>query len=150
MPPAVCAPPPRPPSSASVPAGAAPPRWGAAWSTPSSRPTWRGPTSPTGSAGPRIRGRTAHQRTPRWLREALGVRADTAALQPVTFDTAPGKPPVKMASVLARFRPAAPRRILRVARWDSHPRAGRSADPPRTAAAFRCPAPTTAPAAPPS
>jgi len=81
------------------------------------------------AAGPRIPGRKTHERTLGWLREQLGFRADTVVVQPFTFDTAPGKPPVKMTNLLARFRPAAPRRILLVAHWDSHPRADQSADP---------------------
>jgi hypothetical protein len=81
------------------------------------------------AAGPRIPGKRPHARTLAWLREQLALRADTVLLQPFDHDTAPGKKPVRMTNVLARFRPDEPRRILLAAHWDSRPLADETADP---------------------
>ena len=81
------------------------------------------------AAGPRIPGKKPHDRALIWLKGQLSFRADTVVVQPFRFDTAPGRRPVPMTNVLARFRVRESRRILLVAHWDSRPRADQSANP---------------------
>ena len=78
--------------------------------------------------GPRFAGTKPHGWAVGWLKDELGFRADTLLLQPFVFTTAEGRQ-VEMTNLLARWRPAEPRRILLVAHWDTRPRAEESADP---------------------
>jgi hypothetical protein len=78
--------------------------------------------------GPRYAGLRAHARTLAWLKDQMEIRADSVEVDSFPFATPDGKR-VEMANVLARWRPADPRRILFVAHWDTRPHASESADP---------------------
>ncbi|HEX8906041.1 MAG TPA: M28 family peptidase, partial [Longimicrobiaceae bacterium] len=78
--------------------------------------------------GPRYAGTKPHDRTLAWLHDELQFRADTLVAQRFTFERGAGKR-VEMTNLLARWRPAEPRRILLVAHWDTRPKADESADP---------------------
>ncbi|HEU4649225.1 MAG TPA: M28 family peptidase [Gemmatimonadales bacterium] len=72
--------------------------------------------------GPRIPGSDGHRRMGRWLDSLLRTRADTVLVDDWVHVTGRGDT-LPLRNVLARFRPAAPRRVLYVAHWDTRPRA---------------------------
>lgn len=79
--------------------------------------------------GPRIPGTPAHARQLGWMRDFFAQRADSVAVQRFAFQPLAGGASVPMANLLARFRPAAPERVLLVAHWDTRPRADAAPDP---------------------
>jgi hypothetical protein len=72
--------------------------------------------------GPRIPGTEAHRRTAAWLDSLLRQRADTVISQSWTHVTAKGDS-LPLTNFIARFNPAASKRILFLAHWDSRPTA---------------------------
>lgn len=70
--------------------------------------------------GPRVPGTDAHRQTADWLIAELRQRADTVLVQAWTHTTTDGKR-LPMRNILARFNPAATRRVLYLAHWDSRP-----------------------------
>ncbi|MFL5402743.1 MAG: M28 family peptidase [Gemmatimonadales bacterium] len=72
------------------------------------------------SYGPRIPGTEAHQRMARWLDSLLRQRADTLVTQSWKHVTAKGDT-LRLTNFIARFKPAAEKRILLLAHWDSRP-----------------------------
>ena len=72
--------------------------------------------------GPRIPGTEAHRREAAWLDSLLRQRADTLITQSWTHVTATGDS-LPLTKFVARFKPAAPTRLLFLAHWDSRPRA---------------------------
>ncbi|MBX3173593.1 MAG: M28 family peptidase [Gemmatimonadaceae bacterium] len=72
--------------------------------------------------GPRVPGTAAHRAAGDWMVREFGARADTMLVQTWTHTTEDGQR-LPMRNVLARFNPAAARRVLYVAHWDSRPRA---------------------------
>jgi hypothetical protein len=82
--------------------------------------------------GPRVPGTEAHQKMAQWLDSLLRQRADTVIVQSWTHETTKGdKLPLK--NFIARFNPAAQKRVLMLAHWDSRPVSDspRSRDPAR-------------------
>ncbi len=77
--------------------------------------------------GPRVPGTDAHRQTADWLIAELRQRADTVLVQAWTHTTAYGKR-LPMRNILARFNPAATRRVLYLAHWDSRPIAEKAID----------------------
>lgn len=82
--------------------------------------------------GARVPGTAAHRQAGEWLVREFGVRADTLIQQTWTHITADGKR-LPMRNVLARFNPAATRRVLYVAHWDSRPISDKATDVSRRA-----------------
>ncbi len=80
--------------------------------------------------GARVPGTEAHRLAGDWLVREFGARADTVIQQTWTHTTADGKR-LPMRNVLARFNPAATRRVLYVAHWDSRPRSDKASNPSR-------------------
>ena len=72
--------------------------------------------------GPRIPGSEAHEREAAWLDSLLRPRADTVIAQRWTHVTEGGDS-LPLTNYVARFKPAAPTRLLFLAHWDSRPRA---------------------------
>jgi glutaminyl-peptide cyclotransferase len=72
--------------------------------------------------GPRIPGTEAHRRAAAWLDSLLRRRADTVIAQSWTHVTAKGDS-LPLTNFIARFNPAAGKRILFLAHWDSRPTA---------------------------
>jgi len=72
--------------------------------------------------GPRIPGTKAHRRMAAWLDSLLRQRADTVVAQTWTHVTAAGDS-LPLTNFIARFKPAAPKRLLFLAHWDSRPTA---------------------------
>lgn len=72
--------------------------------------------------GPRIPGTEAHRRMAAWLDSLLRQRADTVVAQTWTHVTAAGDS-LPLSNFIARFKPAAPKRLLFLAHWDSRPTA---------------------------
>jgi glutaminyl-peptide cyclotransferase len=72
--------------------------------------------------GPRIPETDAHRREGEWLDSLLRLRADTVVDQRFDHVTASGDT-LHLTNYIARFRPAAPQRILFLAHWDSRPHA---------------------------
>lgn len=72
--------------------------------------------------GPRVPGTEAHRRTAAWLDSLLRQRADTVISQSWTHVTAKGDS-LPLTNLIARFNPAASKRILFLAHWDSRPTA---------------------------
>jgi hypothetical protein len=70
--------------------------------------------------GPRIPGAAAHQRMAAWLDSSLRTRADTVIVQSWTHVTAKGDS-LPLTNFVARFKPAAGKRLLFLAHWDSRP-----------------------------
>ena len=70
--------------------------------------------------GPRIPGTPPHEAMARWLDSLLRTRADTVVVQRWMHTPAHGAP-VEMKNFLARFNPAAQRRVLFLAHWDTRP-----------------------------
>ena len=78
--------------------------------------------------GPRVPGSAAHTAMAEWLVAELRQRADTVIVQAWTHTAADGKR-LPMRNVLARINPAATRRVLYLAHWDSRPIAEKATDP---------------------
>jgi glutaminyl-peptide cyclotransferase len=72
--------------------------------------------------GPRIPGTQAHQQMATWLDSLLRRRADTLVVQSWKHVTTKGNT-LPLQNFIARFNPAAQKRILFLAHWDSRPRA---------------------------
>jgi Zn-dependent M28 family amino/carboxypeptidase len=72
--------------------------------------------------GPRIPGSEAHRRAGAWLDSLLRRRADTLITQAWTHVTTSGDS-LPLTNFVARFKPAASKRLLFLAHWDSRPRA---------------------------
>jgi hypothetical protein len=72
--------------------------------------------------GPRIPGTEAHRRAAAWLDSLLRQRADTVIVQSWTHVTAKGDS-LPLTNFIARFNPAAEKRLLFLAHWDSRPTA---------------------------
>jgi glutaminyl-peptide cyclotransferase len=72
--------------------------------------------------GPRIPGTKAHQQAAMWLDSLLRQRADTVIAQSWTHVTASGDS-LPLTNFVARFNPAAGKRLLFLAHWDSRPTA---------------------------
>jgi glutaminyl-peptide cyclotransferase len=77
--------------------------------------------------GPRIPGTEAHRRAGDWIDSLLRRRADTLIVQEWKHVTAKGDT-LPLRNFMARFNPAAEKRILFLAHWDSRP----TADSPRS------------------
>ena len=76
--------------------------------------------------GPRVPGTPQAQRAGDWIVQMMRARADTVVEQRWTHRTADGKD-LPLRNIFARFKPAAPQRILYVTHWDTRPMA--DADP---------------------
>jgi peptidase M28-like protein len=72
--------------------------------------------------GPRIPGTAAHRRMGDWLDSLLRQRADTVVVQSWKHVTA-GRDTLPLRNFIARFNPAAEKRLLLLAHWDSRPTA---------------------------
>jgi hypothetical protein len=72
--------------------------------------------------GPRIPGTEAHRKMDAWLDSLLRARADTLIVQRWKHVTVKGDT-LPLVNFLARYRPAAEKRILFLAHWDSRPHA---------------------------
>jgi glutaminyl-peptide cyclotransferase len=72
--------------------------------------------------GPRVPGTAGHARQLEWMRAWLSARADSVEVQRFVHTTMAGER-LELANVIARFRPAAERRILLLAHWDTRPTA---------------------------
>ncbi|HEU4569980.1 MAG TPA: M28 family peptidase [Gemmatimonadales bacterium] len=70
--------------------------------------------------GPRIPGTAPHRAMGDWLDSLLRARADTVVVQAWDHTTAGGAV-LPLRNFLARFRPAAARRVLLFAHWDTRP-----------------------------
>jgi Zn-dependent M28 family amino/carboxypeptidase len=77
--------------------------------------------------GPRIPNTEAHGKMAAWLDSALRLRSDTLVVQEWDHVTTKGDT-LHLTNYLARFNPAATRRLLFLAHWDSRP----TADSPRS------------------
>jgi hypothetical protein len=80
--------------------------------------------------GPRVPNTDGHARMLAWLQEYLKTRADSLAVEPFEHVTAQGDT-LRMANVIASFRPAARLRVLLTTHWDTRPVAEKDADPAR-------------------
>jgi peptidase M28-like protein len=72
--------------------------------------------------GPRVPGTEAHRKMDAWLDSLLRARADTLIVQRWKHVTVKGDT-LPLVNFLARYNPAAEKRILFLAHWDSRPRA---------------------------
>jgi glutaminyl-peptide cyclotransferase len=72
--------------------------------------------------GPRIPGTEAHRKMDAWLDSLLRARADTLIVQRWKHVTLRGDT-LPLVNFLARYQPAAEKRILFLAHWDSRPHA---------------------------
>jgi Zn-dependent M28 family amino/carboxypeptidase len=72
--------------------------------------------------GPRIPGTEAHRRMDGWLDSLLRQRADTLIVQRWKHVTVKGDT-LPLVNFIARYQPAAQKRILLLAHWDSRPHA---------------------------
>jgi Zn-dependent M28 family amino/carboxypeptidase len=70
--------------------------------------------------GPRVPGTAAHEKMGDWLDSLLRQRADTIVVQSWTHVTA-AKTKLPLRNFIARFNPAADKRLLLLAHWDSRP-----------------------------
>jgi glutaminyl-peptide cyclotransferase len=70
--------------------------------------------------GPRVPGTAAHEKMGNWLDSLLRQRADTVVVQSWTHVTA-AKTKLPLRNFIARFNPAADKRLLLLAHWDSRP-----------------------------
>jgi glutaminyl-peptide cyclotransferase len=70
--------------------------------------------------GPRVPGTQAHRNMGNWLDSLLRQRADTLVVQSWTHVTTQKKK-LSLQNFIARFNPAAEKRLLLVAHWDSRP-----------------------------
>lgn len=82
--------------------------------------------------GPRIPGTQAHQRMASWLDSLLRQRADTLVVQRWDHVTTRGDT-LPLTNFIARFNPAASKRILFLAHWDTRPTADGPNSPDSTA-----------------
>lgn len=82
--------------------------------------------------GPRVPGTPAHKAAGDWLVAELAKLADTVIVQEWTHTTADGIR-LPMRNIIARFAPAAARRVLYLAHWDSRPRSEKATDPAQRA-----------------
>lgn len=78
--------------------------------------------------GPRVPNTEPHSRMAAWLDSMLRTRSDTLVVQRWDHVTAKGDT-LHLTNFLARFNPAAPKRLLFLAHWDSRP----TADSPKSA-----------------
>lgn len=72
--------------------------------------------------GPRIPGTAGHAAQAAWMDSLLRTRADTVIVDRWTHVTVRGDS-LPLVNILARFNPAATRRVLLLAHWDTRPRA---------------------------
>jgi len=72
--------------------------------------------------GPRIPGKPGHERMAAWLDSLLRTRADSVVVQRWTHRAANGDT-LHLVNFVARFKPAAPTRLLFLAHWDTRPKA---------------------------
>ena len=70
--------------------------------------------------GPRVPGTAAHEKMGDWLDSLLRQRADTLVVQSWTHVTG-SKTKLPLRNFIARFNPAADKRLLLLAHWDSRP-----------------------------
>ena len=70
--------------------------------------------------GPRIPGTAGHRRTSVWLDSLLRTRADTVVVQAWTHVSRVGDS-LPLVNLVGRFNPAATRRLLFLAHWDTRP-----------------------------
>ncbi len=70
--------------------------------------------------GPRIPGTAGHRAMAAWLDSLLRVRADSVVIQAWTHVSRTGDS-LPMRNLVARFNPAATRRLLFLAHWDTRP-----------------------------
>jgi glutaminyl-peptide cyclotransferase len=70
--------------------------------------------------GPRIPGTAAHQKMAHWLDSLLRQRAETVIVQSWKHVTTRGDT-LPLQNFIARFNPAAEKRVLLLAHWDSRP-----------------------------
>ncbi len=70
--------------------------------------------------GPRVPGTEAHRKMGDWLDSLLRQRADTLIVQQWNHVTT-GRDTLQLRNFIARFNPAAEKRILLLAHWDSRP-----------------------------
>jgi glutaminyl-peptide cyclotransferase len=82
--------------------------------------------------GARVPGTAPHRAAGDWLVAELRKRADTVLVQEWTHTTVEGTR-LPMRNIVARFRPADPRRVLYLAHWDSRPTADNEPDPVKAA-----------------
>ncbi len=80
--------------------------------------------------GPRVPNSEGHARMLRFLQEYLKPRADSLAVEPFQHVTVQGDS-LRMANVIASFRPAARSRVLLTTHWDTRPVAEKDTDPLR-------------------
>ncbi len=73
-----------------------------------------------GGCGPRVPGTEAHHRMGDWLDSLLRQRADTVIVQSWNHVTAQ-RDTLPLRNFIARFNPAAEKRLLLLAHWDSRP-----------------------------
>ncbi len=87
------------------------------------------------AAGPRVPGLPGHDSILAWLTRELRSRADSVEVEAFTWVTEagdslhPAGDTLRLANVLARFRPSDPGRILYVTHWDTRPVAENDPDP---------------------
>ncbi|HEV8151051.1 MAG TPA: M28 family peptidase [Gemmatimonadales bacterium] len=72
--------------------------------------------------GPRIPGTPGHEHMAAWLDSLLRARADTVLVQRWVHRSAQGDS-LRLVNFVARFKPAAPTRLLFLAHWDTRPKA---------------------------
>jgi len=72
--------------------------------------------------GPRVPGTAGHTKAGDWIVSMMRQRADTVIEQRFTHRTLDGRD-LALRNVLARFKPAAPQRILYLVHWDTRPTA---------------------------
>lgn len=70
--------------------------------------------------GPRVPGTAAHEKMGNWLDSLLQQRADTVIVQSWKHVTV-GRDTLPLRNFIARFNPAAGKRLLMLAHWDSRP-----------------------------
>jgi glutaminyl-peptide cyclotransferase len=73
--------------------------------------------------GPRIPGTAGHEQMAEWLDSTLRSRADTVIVQDWNHVTLK-RDTLRLRNFIARFNPAAERRILYLAHWDTRPASG--------------------------
>lgn len=71
--------------------------------------------------GPRIPGRSGHAAQLAWMVARLDSLADRVETHPFTHEHSQFEITLELTNVVARFRPAASRRILFLAHWDTRP-----------------------------
>ena len=72
--------------------------------------------------GPRVPGTDGHRRTSAWLDSLLRIRADSVIVQSWTHISRQGDS-LPLKNLVARFNPAAARRVMFLAHWDTRPMA---------------------------